>query len=117
MIKLIDLVETGVFVLRKKNRQISFLHLYHHVSTAALTWISVKFIAGGMATFSILVNSAVHVIMYSYYYASSLNSPTVNAIINPIKRYITIIQMVSFISDMTTYYKDYNLVSFFPTIF
>lgn len=25
-----ELIETGIFVLRKKQSQISFLHLYHH---------------------------------------------------------------------------------------
>ncbi|XP_014616901.1 PREDICTED: elongation of very long chain fatty acids protein 1-like [Polistes canadensis] len=38
LLKVIDLIETGVFVLRKKNRQISVLHIYHHISTVLLTW-------------------------------------------------------------------------------
>lgn len=33
LIKILDLVETVIFVLRKKNNQISILHLYHHVSS------------------------------------------------------------------------------------
>ncbi|XP_014216163.1 elongation of very long chain fatty acids protein 4-like [Copidosoma floridanum] len=95
MLKVIDLIETVIFVLRKKNRQISFLHLYHHASTIAVTHISVKHYPGGMVTFPIVLNSTVHVIMYTYYLLSS-QGPKVQKIINPIKPYITIIQMVQF---------------------
>jgi len=38
------------FVLRKKDNQISLLHLYHHSLTPIETWICVKFIAGKCAT-------------------------------------------------------------------
>lgn len=47
LLKLVELVETVFFVLRKKDKQISKLHVYHHVSTACLCWIMVKY-NGGM---------------------------------------------------------------------
>jgi len=31
LLKVVDLVETIFFVLRKKNSQVSFLHVYHHI--------------------------------------------------------------------------------------
>ncbi|XP_066586980.1 very long chain fatty acid elongase 7-like [Prorops nasuta] len=94
MVKLIDLMETIVFVLRKKKNQISFLHLYHHISTVIIAYLSLKYIAGGMATFCVIVNSFVHVIMYTYYLCSgNLN---LQYLVVPIKPYITIIQMVQF---------------------
>lgn len=34
------------FVLRKKDNQVSLLHLYHHSLTPIETWICVKFLAG-----------------------------------------------------------------------
>jgi len=37
------------FVMRKKDNQISLLHLYHHSLTPIETWICVKFIAGKLA--------------------------------------------------------------------
>jgi elongation of very long chain fatty acids protein 7 len=46
MIKIIDLIETIFFCLRKKAGQVSFLHVYHHISTLLFTWISCKY-AGG----------------------------------------------------------------------
>lgn len=106
MLKLIDLSETMVFVMRKKDRQISFLHLYHHVTTLYITWISVKYFAGGMCTFPILVNSFVHVIMYTYYFLSARGS-TVQRIVSYIKPFITIIQMVRVNFYTTTVKKKY----------
>lgn len=46
LLKLVELVETVFFVLRKKQNQVSKLHVYHHVSTATLAWIVVKYTAG-----------------------------------------------------------------------
>ncbi|KAH9518866.1 Elongation of very long chain fatty acids protein 7 [Bulinus truncatus] len=45
--KLIELMDTVFFVLRKKNSQISFLHVYHHSTMPILWWIGVRFVAGG----------------------------------------------------------------------
>lgn len=60
------------FVLRKKDSQVTFLHLYHHSLTPLETWICVKFIAGGHGTLGNLINNAVHVIMYTYYLVSAM---------------------------------------------
>lgn len=46
LLKLLELVETVFFVMRKKQNQISKLHVYHHVSTAILAWIMVRYTAG-----------------------------------------------------------------------
>lgn len=46
LLKLVELVETVFFVLRKKQGQISKLHVYHHVSTAMLGYIMTKYIGG-----------------------------------------------------------------------
>lgn len=46
LLKLAELVETVFFVLRKKQNQVSKLHVYHHVSTATLAYILVKYTAG-----------------------------------------------------------------------
>ena len=35
------------FILRKKNNQVTFLHVYHHTSMFLLWWIGVKWVAGG----------------------------------------------------------------------
>lgn len=46
IVKLVELVETIFFVLRKKQSQITFLHVYHHVSTLFLSWIGAKYVGG-----------------------------------------------------------------------
>lgn len=43
MVRLAELSETIVFVLRKKQNQVSFLHVYHHISTPVIVWISAKY--------------------------------------------------------------------------
>ncbi|XP_047354517.1 elongation of very long chain fatty acids protein 1-like [Vespa velutina] len=94
--KLIDLIETGIFVLRKKDQQISFLHLYHHISTVLVSWLFGKNYSDGMSTFIPLINCSVHVIMYTYYFLSTFG-PNVRKIIHRYKFLLTIIQMVQFI--------------------
>lgn len=132
LLKLVELVETVFFVLRKKQSQVSKLHVYHHVSTATLCWIMVKyaggkiykykflifiinyiffyFIQGGMILFSIILNSFVHVIMYSYYFAA-LFGPTVQKKLEVIKKNVTLIQMVSDWCAIETWSCDNNSFS------
>jgi elongation of very long chain fatty acids protein 1 len=42
MLRMSEFSETIVFVLRKKQNQVSALHIYHHISTVALLWIFLK---------------------------------------------------------------------------
>jgi len=46
--KLLELLDTVIFILRKKYSQVSFLHVFHHASMFSLWWIGVKWVAGGM---------------------------------------------------------------------
>ena len=45
--KLLEFMDTFFFILRKKNGQISFLHVYHHATMFPLWWIGIKWVAGG----------------------------------------------------------------------
>ncbi|KAG7208152.1 hypothetical protein KM043_009719 [Ampulex compressa] len=94
VVKLIDFIETGVFVLRKKTNQITFLHLYHHVSTALLTWLGARHYPGALAAFAVSLNSSVHVLMYTYYLITSFGT-TWQKTLRPIKPLLTALQMVS----------------------
>ncbi|XP_043785136.1 elongation of very long chain fatty acids protein 7-like [Apis laboriosa] len=96
MLKVLELSDTIIFVLRKKYNQASFLHIYHHTSTVLLAWIACKFVPGGMWPFTIMPNCIVHVIMYTYYLLACLG-PEVQKRIAPWKQYITGLQMVQFI--------------------
>ena len=45
--KVIDLLDTVFFILRKKNSQITFLHVYHHVLMVLSSYVFVKFYSAG----------------------------------------------------------------------
>jgi hypothetical protein len=74
--KVIELLDTVFFVLRKKNNQISYLHLFHHTIMPINAWICVTYLPGGQTTSVGLVNPFVHIIMYTYYLLAALG-PTV----------------------------------------
>ncbi|XP_044754913.1 elongation of very long chain fatty acids protein-like [Coccinella septempunctata] len=92
--KLSEFADTLFFVLRKKDSQITFLHLYHHSLTPLETWILVKFLAGGHGTFSNLINNIVHVLMYFYYMVSAMGPEYQKYLWW--KKYITTIQLSQF---------------------
>ena len=46
MAKIIELLDTVFFVLRKKYSQVSFLHLYHHTLMPVCSFVGVKYLAG-----------------------------------------------------------------------
>nr|XP_033330080.1 elongation of very long chain fatty acids protein 4-like [Megalopta genalis] len=100
LVKLIDLAETVTFVLRKKYNQVSFLHLYHHITTLLLAWMFTKYYPMKLCAFPMAVNCAVHVFMYTYYFFSSFGDRTPK-ILNSIKPLITIMQMVQFVYMIT----------------
>ena len=60
--KLVDLIETIFFVLRKKHNQISNLHVYHHSVVPIMTHLAIKVTpTGGPATMFPLLNCLVHI--------------------------------------------------------
>lgn len=65
--KLIDLIDTVIFALRKSQRQISGLHLFHHSLMPIASWAGVKYVPGGNIVLVPLINSFIHSIMYAYY--------------------------------------------------
>uniref|UniRef100_A0A8D8SG94 Elongation of very long chain fatty acids protein n=4 Tax=Cacopsylla melanoneura TaxID=428564 RepID=A0A8D8SG94_9HEMI len=95
MAKIIDLLDTVFFVLRKKFKQASFLHVYHHTGMILAGLIGTRYVTGGHSVSLGAVNSTVHVIMYTYYLLSSFDKKFTEA---KWKKYITQLQMLQFIS-------------------
>ncbi|XP_015268470.1 PREDICTED: elongation of very long chain fatty acids protein 7 [Gekko japonicus] len=93
--KFIELLDTVFFVLRKKNGQVTFLHVFHHSIMPWTWWFGVKFAAGGLGTFHGMINAIVHVIMYTYYALSSLG-PSFHKYLWW-KKHMTSIQLIQFI--------------------
>ncbi|CAM6031263.1 unnamed protein product, partial [Sphagnum compactum] len=72
MCKVIELLDTVFFVLRKKQNQVSFLHIYHHTLMPFAGFIGVKYFGGGHTTLLGVINSFIHVIMYTYYLLAAI---------------------------------------------
>ncbi|XP_067214559.1 very long chain fatty acid elongase 1-like isoform X2 [Linepithema humile] len=95
LLKFFDYFETCIFVLRKKQNQVSSLHVYHHVSNVAFAWYFLKYMLDERATFVTLINCSVHVIMYIYYFLAAWSSNLQKSLL-PIKPYVTRIQLMQF---------------------
>ncbi|KAM6965719.1 elongation of very long chain fatty acids protein 7a [Aplochiton taeniatus] len=102
--KFIEMLDTVFFVLRKKNSQVTFLHVYHHSIMPFTWWFGVRFAAGGQGTFHALLNCVVHVIMYTYYGLSAMG-PAYQKLLWW-KKYLTTIQLVQFVI-VTTHISQY----------
>uniref|UniRef100_A0A8C1LEH3 Elongation of very long chain fatty acids protein n=2 Tax=Cyprinus carpio TaxID=7962 RepID=A0A8C1LEH3_CYPCA len=96
--KLIEFLDTIFIVLRKKNNQISFLHVYHHASMFNIWWCVLNWIPCGQSFFGPMLNSFIHVLMYSYYGLSTI--PSMHKYLWW-KRYLTQAQLVQFLLTIT----------------
>ncbi|KAF7413409.1 hypothetical protein HZH68_001898 [Vespula germanica] len=92
MLKIFDLLDTIFFILRKKQNQITFLHVYHHAGMIIVTWVGIRYLPGGHGVFLGLINTFVHIIMYTHYLWTSLNLGKAWW-----KKYITQLQIFQFI--------------------
>lgn len=92
--KFVEYTDTIIFVLRKKNSQISFLHIYHHATMFPLWWIGVKWVAGGNSFMPAMLNSFIHTVMYTYYGLAACGPA-----LQPYlwwKKYLTKLQLIQF---------------------
>ncbi|XP_004530141.1 elongation of very long chain fatty acids protein AAEL008004 [Ceratitis capitata] len=92
--KISELLDTVFFVLRKNERQVTFLHVYHHSVMPLISWGTTKYYPGGHGTFIGWINSFVHIVMYTYYFLSAFG-PKVQKYLWW-KSHITTLQMVQF---------------------
>lgn len=95
--KIVELLDTVFFVLRKKYNQASNLHVFHHSFIAVCVWIYFKVAPGGSSVLFPYLNMGVHTIMYGYYYLA-----TFRALQKHLwwKRYLTAIQIIQFVLSM-----------------
>ncbi|KAL1116489.1 hypothetical protein AAG570_004961 [Ranatra chinensis] len=88
------------FVLRKKQNQVTALHVYHHTNMVLSSWAFLKYVKGEQGVLIGTLNSFVHVIMYSYYCLAALG-PKVQKYLWW-KKYITRLQLAQFV--IVTFY-------------
>lgn len=93
--KIIEFADTVFFILRKKFSHVSFLHVYHHSTMAVISWIGFKFVPGGQTIIYPLVNSFIHIVMYTYYALAAMG-PHMQKYLWW-KRYLTLMQISQFV--------------------
>lgn len=106
--RLADFLDTLWFVLRKKQTHISFLHVFHHSYVPTVTYMATRWVPVVPNAMSFpFINSAIHVVMYTYYLLATY----------PIirdsgylwwKKYLTVLQMLQFITVLV-----YNVFGYF----
>lgn len=96
--KFTEFLDTIFFVLRKKNEQVSRLHVIHHGVMPISTWFGVKFTPGGHSTFFGMLNTFVHIVMYTYYMLAAFG-PHMQKYLWW-KKYLTTLQMIQFVLVM-----------------
>uniref|UniRef100_UPI00358E1BD9 very long chain fatty acid elongase 2-like isoform X2 n=1 Tax=Myxine glutinosa TaxID=7769 RepID=UPI00358E1BD9 len=92
--KAIELLDTIFFILRKKNNQVTFLHVYHHASMLNIWWLVMNWIPTGHTFFGAAMNCFIHVLMYLYYGLSTI--PRAQPYLWW-KKYITQAQLIQFV--------------------
>lgn len=113
--KSVELIDTIFFMLRKKNTQITFLHLYHHFTMPLIWYLGVKYSPGGEAYFSASINSGIHILMYTYYLLSAMG-PHMQKYLWW-KRYMTVLQLIQFWTIL--FHTSYSIYSDcgFPSLY
>lgn len=99
MSKYVEFMDTIIMLLKRNLRQVSVLHVYHHMSVALIWWMISRHAPGGDAYFSAAANSFVHVLMYLYYLLSALlrSDEKVRQKYLFWGKYLTQLQMIQFI--------------------
>ncbi|XP_023177996.1 elongation of very long chain fatty acids protein F-like [Drosophila hydei] len=94
--KMLDLLDTVFFVLRKSFKQITVLHTYHHINMFFfMYWVVRVYGTGGQYAMMGFLNSFVHTVMYSYYFISALYPELKGSLWW--KKYITRLQLLQFV--------------------
>ncbi|XP_045446287.1 elongation of very long chain fatty acids protein 7-like [Melitaea cinxia] len=99
--KIIELLDTVFFVLRKKDKQITFLHVYHHCIMMMASWAYIKYWPSELLLIIGGLNSLVHVFMYTYYGLAALGPKATKYIFW--KRHMTKMQLVQFVCILIHY--------------
>lgn len=101
--KHLDLLDTVFFVLRKKDNQVTFLHVFHHTLTLTWAWFYQLYYPTDHFVVVGLINSFVHVLMYAYYGISTLGPEYAKYVWW--KKHLTKVQLVSFSKILVELYS------------
>ncbi|XP_018024127.1 elongation of very long chain fatty acids protein 7-like [Hyalella azteca] len=93
--KLLDFVDTALFILRGKLSQVTMLHVIHHSCMFMSMWFGIHHTPGGHITFMGFLNTFVHTVMYTYYLLAAFG-PRMQPYLWW-KRYLTKLQLTQFV--------------------
>ena len=68
--KAYDFFDTIFIIIGKKSNQLSFLHVYHHTTIFLFYWLNSRVNYDGDVFLTIVLNGAIHTVMYTYYFVS-----------------------------------------------
>jgi phosphatidylglycerophosphate synthase len=101
-------------ILKKNNRQLSFLHRYHHASMILVGYLGAKWLPGGPPSMMVLFNTFVHIVMYTYYLLIAFK-PEIRK--SSWKKHLTQLQMFQFISLTIYFLHCLRLDCGYPRVF
>ncbi|KAF0759124.1 hypothetical protein DYB37_006186 [Aphanomyces astaci] len=90
--KILDFADTFFIIAGKKWKQLSFLHVYHHLTIFSIYWLNFRALYDGDVYLTIILNGFIHTIMYTYYFVSS-HTKTIWW-----KKYLTTLQLIQFVT-------------------
>lgn len=114
--KFIELLDTVFFLWRGKVDQVTFLHVFHHSAMPPSVWWGLKYAPGGIVYTFPLVNSFIHIIMYTYYGLAAAGAYKYLWW----KNYLTLAQMLQFLffilhqSQVFLFNRSCNYPKVFP---
>ncbi|KAJ7561754.1 hypothetical protein O6H91_03G040100 [Diphasiastrum complanatum] len=116
MSKYLEFMDTIIMLLKRKVRQVTVLHVYHHCSIVLIWWLISHHAPGGDAYFSAAVNSGVHVVMYFYYMLSAILRDDAASRYKYLfwGKYLTRFQMLQFGVNMAQAYYDLKVDAPYP---
>ncbi|AES82531.1 putative very-long-chain 3-oxoacyl-CoA synthase [Medicago truncatula] len=88
--KYLEFIDTLFIILSRSIKRLSFLHVYHHSTVPVMCYLWLNS-SQSLFPIALLTNSSVHVIMYSYYFLTTVG------IRPPWKRVVTDCQIVQFV--------------------
>jgi len=95
--KVLDFADTIFMIIRGKWNQVTFLHVYHHITIYLIYWLILNAGYDGDIYFTVVLNGSIHFVMYFYYLTTTFNV----AVPKPLKMMVTNMQLIQFVCMMT----------------
>mmetsp|Transcript_21702 Transcript_21702/g.28058 ORF Transcript_21702/g.28058 Transcript_21702/m.28058 type:complete len:280 (-) Transcript_21702:240-1079(-) len=114
--KVWDFWDTIFIILGKKWRQLSFLHVYHHLTIFMFYWLNSHVNYDGDIYLTIVLNGFIHTVMYTYYFICMHTKVPETGKSLPIwwKSSLTMMQLFQFVTMMSQ--GTYIMVSKTPNV-